>query len=122
MIVLGALMMDSNVVISLICPHPLTSMESTARGSTGTTNNVTEPVKIAGTIPNYAAQMQIALTLNKSFLKVGQGGHAPAILDSLAMVWYVLRKKLVSNLQNSLSKLILKSFCPLSLSVCLKDQ
>ena len=52
--------------------------------------------------------------------KVGQGGHAPAILDSLAMVWYVLRKKLVSNLQNSLSKLILKSYWPLSLSVCLK--
>ena len=53
-------------------------------------------------------------------LKVGQGGHAPAILDSLAMVWYVLRKKLASNLLNSLRKLILKSFWPLSLSVCLK--
>ena len=56
----------------------------------------------------------------KWLLKVGRGGHAPATLDSLAMVWYVLRKKLVSNLLNSLRKLILKSFWPLSLSVCLK--
>jgi hypothetical protein len=80
--------MDFNVVISLRRPHPLIRMDSIARGSTGTTKNVTEPVKIAGTIPNYAARMQIVLTLKKSFFvhQVGQGGHAPAILDSLAMV------------------------------------
>ena len=50
--------MDSNVVISLRCPHPLMSMENIARGSTGTTKNVTEPVS-SSIIPKTKQSLKI---------------------------------------------------------------